>query len=455
MASTLMTFRRVVSSTNSQWTRKGGSSSIRIGRPGVIRPWVYLSNTSNSFYDEYRWMSTSDASNSSSYKNSEEDRSITIGDVCVDAAPRGSGRPDLVPTMPANDSLYIPSCNMSHLRWMLQKDLALQQDFVLLGPPSLARDRRHLLLLYAALVEREVEYVALSRDTSDADLKQRKEVSDHASVYVNQAPVRAALNGRLLILDGLEKAERNVLPTLNNLLENRELSLDDGGLLVSPKVFDEHNDNASLLSIHRVHPDFRVAALASESTLDPPLRSRFQARLANFMDAGEMLHTVSAVPDRTLDTDIIKELVGLAVNMPEGMSLQSVQDAARYLERNPNNLSSKTAMNAYSTSMLGVEDIRGSLTTNLTTTDDKSENATMTKPMSSLFVETKTTKTVQDLVMSAFESGKKAVAIVGPKGSYKSALARQLARRNGSTVELFSLYSDMNLCIFFARGSIL
>jgi hypothetical protein len=28
-----------------------------------------------------------------------------------------------------------------------------------------------------------------------------------------------------LILDGLEKAERNVLPTLNNLLENREMSL--------------------------------------------------------------------------------------------------------------------------------------------------------------------------------------------------------------------------------------
>jgi hypothetical protein len=31
----------------------------------------------------------------------------------------------------------------------------------------------------------------------------------------------------VLILDGLEKAERNVLPTLNNLLENREMSLQD------------------------------------------------------------------------------------------------------------------------------------------------------------------------------------------------------------------------------------
>ena len=31
-----------------------------------------------------------------------------------------------------------------------------------------------------------------------------------------------------MVLDGVEKAERNVLPVLNNLLENREMALDDG-----------------------------------------------------------------------------------------------------------------------------------------------------------------------------------------------------------------------------------
>ena len=77
------------------------------------------------------------------------------------------------------------------------------------------------MLLYASLLGREIEWVSISRDTTEADLKQRKEVSNHGTAYVNQAPVRAAINGRLLILDGLEKAERNVLPTLNNLLENR------------------------------------------------------------------------------------------------------------------------------------------------------------------------------------------------------------------------------------------
>ena len=37
---------------------------------------------------------------------------------------------------------------------------------------------------------------------------------------------------RSLMALGLEKCERNVLPVLNNLLENREMSLDDGRFLM-------------------------------------------------------------------------------------------------------------------------------------------------------------------------------------------------------------------------------
>jgi len=51
--------------------------------------------------------------------------------------------------------------------------------------------------------------------------------------------VRAAVHGRVLVLEGIEKAERNVLPLLNNLLENREMQLDDGRFLVSPSRYDK------------------------------------------------------------------------------------------------------------------------------------------------------------------------------------------------------------------------
>jgi len=51
--------------------------------------------------------------------------------------------------------------------------------------------------------------------------------------------VRAATEGRILVLEGLEKAERNVLPVLNNLLENREMQLEDGRFLMSSQRYDK------------------------------------------------------------------------------------------------------------------------------------------------------------------------------------------------------------------------
>ncbi|KAF4787814.1 von Willebrand factor A domain-containing protein 8 [Turdus rufiventris] len=101
--------------------------------------------------------------------------------------------------------------------------------------------------------------------------------------------VRAATEGRILVLEGLEKAERNVLPVLNNLLENREMQLEDGRFLMAAdrydKLLQEHTKSElDAWKIVRVSEDFRVIALGlpvpkySGNPLDPPLRSRFQAR---------------------------------------------------------------------------------------------------------------------------------------------------------------------------------
>lgn len=87
----------------------------------------------------------------------------------------------------------------------------------------------------------------------------------------------------------MEKCERNVLPVLNNLLENREMTLEDGRFLMSPNRYDDllktHSQNKlDSMKLVRVHPRFRVIALGLPvpkyvgNPLDPPLRSRFQAR---------------------------------------------------------------------------------------------------------------------------------------------------------------------------------
>jgi len=65
-----------------------------------------------------------------------------------------------------------------------------------------------------------------------------------------------------LVIDGIENAERNVLPTLNNLLENREMALEDGRFLMNTDLLT-HSSSADLIGsrIVSVHPDFRVIAL--------------------------------------------------------------------------------------------------------------------------------------------------------------------------------------------------
>ncbi len=166
------------------------------------------------------------------------------------------------------------------------------------------------------LASSSLQYVAISRDTLEGDIKQRREIRDATAYYIDQCAVRAAINGRILILDGIEKvnmglfslltskAERNVLPILNNLLENREMHLEDGRFLVSPARYDSLASSHSPADIEkwrlvRVHERFRVIALGLPvprypgHPLDPPLRSRFQARLVQpelFME--RLLHGV-------------------------------------------------------------------------------------------------------------------------------------------------------------------
>ena len=51
--------------------------------------------------------------------------------------------------------------------------------------------------------------------------------------------------GRVLVIEGLEKAKRNILSIINNLLENREMQLEDRRLLINDDKYQK------LLKTHR------------------------------------------------------------------------------------------------------------------------------------------------------------------------------------------------------------
>ena len=194
----------------------------------------------------------------------------------------------------------------------MQKDI-LGQDIFLIGRPSPLR--RQLAMQYLELTQRELEYVALSRDTTESDLKQRREIVEGTAHYIDQAAVRAASEGRVLVLEGIEKAERNVLPVLNNLLENREMHLEDGRLLIPASRYDKlleeySKEELDKWQLVRVSENFRVIALGLPvpqyvgNPLDPPLRSRFQARDIRHLPFSEQLEVLQTlgpnVPPQTI-----------------------------------------------------------------------------------------------------------------------------------------------------------
>eukprot|EP00045_Choanoeca_perplexa_P012171 m.131630 g.131630 ORF g.131630 m.131630 type:complete len:1706 (-) comp15913_c0_seq3:46-5163(-) len=209
---------------------------------------------------------------------------IRFGDVTVTVRP--SEGKDRIPRGYAKKPEEYTQNELRALRWIAQKDL-LEQDMILIGEPGAAR--RNLIQQYCELTNREMEYVALSRDTTESELKQRRELRSSSAIYQDQAAVRAALHGRVLVLDGIEKAERNLLPLLNNLLENREMNLEDGRFLMASNRFNSlsqsiSQDELTEARVAPVHPDFRVVALGLPvprypgNPLDPPLRSRLQSR---------------------------------------------------------------------------------------------------------------------------------------------------------------------------------
>uniref|UniRef100_A0A183C171 VWFA domain-containing protein n=1 Tax=Globodera pallida TaxID=36090 RepID=A0A183C171_GLOPA len=165
----------------------------------------------------------------------------------------------------------------------------------------------------------EFEYLNITRDTTEADIKQRREIKAGSAFYTDLGAVRAALRGRILFIDGVEKAERNVLPILNNLLENREMQLDDGRFLMAADKFDrllqasgsgskppkiQRFQRYSLQQLkewklERVSEHFRVIALGLPvppfygHSLDPPLRSRFQCHNLGQLPFVQMLQMCS------------------------------------------------------------------------------------------------------------------------------------------------------------------
>ncbi|KAF8909617.1 AAA domain-containing protein [Gymnopilus junonius] len=194
--------------------------------------------------------------------------------------------------------------NLNNLHFILQK--------YLLGQDAFSR----LALTFASLINSEYEYIALHRDVGETELKQGREIRKGGNlVYVDSPAVNAVKHGRLLILEGIEKAERGIMPVLNNLLENREMNLDDGTHIIHPHRYAqlEAADSEPGKVFIPAHRNFRVIGIAAPVPpypgypLDPPFRSRFQAR---FVDPVGSLLSLTQSSQRSIPLfDKLRDLI--------------------------------------------------------------------------------------------------------------------------------------------------
>ncbi len=248
--------------------------------------------------------------------------------------------PELVPfgIVPEQSMALSDAAVLDTLRWMAKKTL-LGQDMFLLAPPGPVA--RWLAFRFCEVAGRECACIAITPDTTESDLKQRREIVNKSLVFVDSAAVTAAKRGWVLVVEGLELAERGVVTVLNNLLENREMHLEDGTFLTSALRYDALSPQDCVKhALVRVDPRFRVIAAGvptpkfAGNPLDPPLRSRFQYRWVDVAAAPSARLEALARAYPQVDGNTLRGLVSFAASQQTlGGAPVMPHDALSYVAR--------------------------------------------------------------------------------------------------------------------------
>ena len=128
-----------------------------------------------------------------------------------------------------------------------------------------------------------VELVCCYKDMTGRDLVERRSTDAHGNTeWRLSGVVQAALDGSLVILDGIDRLSSDALSVLASLIRDRELHLPDGRRLLRHDRFDAIVKQRDLSlsemrkqGILKIDPNFRLAALSLPPTRENPLSSEF------------------------------------------------------------------------------------------------------------------------------------------------------------------------------------
>jgi len=174
-----------------------------------------------------------------------------------------------VDILPPRDVLLIPDIlfydnprQAMSMREMI-KDWKSGQHLLLIGNQGVGKNKLADRMLQLLRLPRE--YIQLHRDTTVQNLTSNPTIVDGVLKYEDSPLVRAAREGRVLVVDEADKAPTHVTAILKALVEDRSMLLSDGRRILDQVDYDtsddEHASGAGADII--LHPDFRLIALAN------------------------------------------------------------------------------------------------------------------------------------------------------------------------------------------------
>lgn len=161
-------------------------------------------------------------------------------------------------------------------------------DFCLIGPRGCGKNI--LVNKLADITNKQIENIVLYQDMTSRDLIQQRTTLDNGdTIWRNSALINAALEGKIAVLDGIHRIHPSTLSVLHRLVHDREIQLHDGKRLISSERYEtlikDDITPEKLMSngILRIHPDFRIIALAEPPVMNTKINWLTSEMLSLFL----------------------------------------------------------------------------------------------------------------------------------------------------------------------------
>lgn len=184
---------------------------------------------------------------------------LRIGAVTVPR--RSSNIPEKVP----KPLFYHSPTHDRNLEALLQAWSDGERALLVIGNQGVGKNKLVDRLLQ--LMNAEREYVQLHRESTVQSLTVLPSLENGRIIYQDSPLIRAAKEGRVLVVDEADKAPVEVVSVLKSLAEDGEVHLYDGRRLLSQKRYDiertQMNSDQESADVIVIHPAFQLFVLAN------------------------------------------------------------------------------------------------------------------------------------------------------------------------------------------------